>query len=93
MFWKLFLILSLYILEKKFLVNKYKKQMCYEENKSLFLRLWKMAKFFIQKFVIFNMTTAFFLVEKWGTCKEIHMQKLLNLNFQDRVCFGIYEVA
>ena len=31
--WKIFLIPSLYIIEKSFLVNKYNKQMCYKENK------------------------------------------------------------
>ena len=33
---KIFLIPSVYVLEKNFLVNKYKKQMCYQGNKSLF---------------------------------------------------------
>ena len=36
--------------------------MCYKNNKSS----WKIAKSFLQKFVIFNMITDFFLVEKWG---------------------------
>ena len=34
-----------------------------------------------------------FLVEKWGTCKEILQQKLINLDCQDSTCFGIFQVA
>ena len=33
--WKIFLIPSLYILQKKFFLNEYKKQMCYKENTRL----------------------------------------------------------
>ena len=40
--WKMFLIPSPYILEKILLVNKYKKQMCYKKNKSLFF--WRHKK-------------------------------------------------
>ena len=66
-----YLFPSLYILEKNVLVNRCKKQICYKENKSLFLISWKMAKFFLQKFVIFNMITDYFLVEKWETLKHV----------------------
>ena len=45
---------KIYILEKNFFVNKYKKQRCYKENKSFFLTSWKMTIFFLEKFVIFN---------------------------------------
>ena len=39
--------------------------MCYKENKSsFFLTPGKMTKLFLQKFVIFNMITESFLVEK-----------------------------
>ena len=50
--------------KKNYFFNKYKKQMCYKENKSLvFLTSLKIAKFFLQRFVIFNMATDSFLVE------------------------------
>ena len=35
-----------------------------------FLTSWKMAIFFLQKFVIFNMITDSFLIEKWGTLER-----------------------
>ena len=61
-----------------------------------FLTLWKMAKLFLQKFVIFNMITNPFLVEKWGTLERARRyvcKNLLNLDCQDSVCFNIYQVA
>ena len=55
-------------MNKNFLVNNYKKQTCYKENKPLyFLTLRKMAIFYLQMFVIFNMIKDSFSVEKWGT--------------------------
>ena len=44
---------SLYSWKENSLYKKYKKQMCYEENKSLFS--WRREKFFLQKFVTFVM--------------------------------------
>ena len=38
---KYFLILYVFILEKRLTVNKYEKQMCYEGNESLFFDLMK----------------------------------------------------
>ena len=52
-------------LKKTLLVNKFKKQMCYNKNKPFFLTSPKMSKFFLQKLVILNMITDSFLVEKW----------------------------
>ena len=55
-----------------------------------------MAKFFLQKFVIFNMITDSFLVEKWGTLERARRyvwKNLLNLDCQDSVRFNIYQVA
>ena len=74
--------------------KKYKKQMCYKENKSQFLTLWRMDTFFLQKFVVSNMITDSFLVEKWGTERaRRHVSKnLLNLDCQDRIRFGIYHL-
>ena len=55
-----------------------------------------MAKFFHQKFVIFNMKTDSFLVEKWGILKvarEYDWNNLLNVGCQDIIRFGIFQVT
>ena len=55
-----------------------------------------MAKFFLQKFVIFNTITDSFLKEKWGTLergRRYVCRKLLNLDCLDSSRFGIYQVA
>ena len=40
---------------------------------------WKMAKFLLKEFVIFNVITDYFLVEKWGTVERArrHVWKIL----------------
>ena len=81
---------------KKLLVNKYKKQMCYKENLFFFLTSWKMAKFFLQKFVIFNTIVDSFLEEKQGTvelARRYVCKNLLNLDCQDSTRCGILQVA
>ena len=55
-----------------------------------------MAKFFLQKVVIFNMITDSFLVEKWGRLDRANRyvyKNLLNLDCQDSIRFDIYQVA
>ena len=55
-----------------------------------------MAKFFLQKFVIFNMITDPFLVEKWGTsvgARRYTCKNLLNLDCQDSIRISIFQVA
>ena len=55
-----------------------------------------MAKFFLQEFVIFNLIIDSFLVEKWGTLERAMRyvyKNLLNLDCQDSIRFGIYQVA
>ena len=55
-----------------------------------------MAKFFLQKVVIFNMITDSFLVEKWGRLDRASRyvyKNLLNLDCQDSIRFDIYQVA
>ena len=80
--WIVFLIPSLYILEKNLLVNKYKKQRCYY---LYFMKSWKMALFFVQKFVIFNMIPNSFLIEKWETLEHArsYVCNLLNLDCEN----------
>ena len=64
-------------MKKNFLVNKYKKQMCYKENKFLFFGAIENG--LLQKFVIFNMITDRFLVEKWRTLEHAGKQVCKNL--------------
>ena len=56
----------------------------------------KMVRFFPQMFVIFNIITDSFLVEKRGTLERArkHVCKnLLYFHCQDSIRFGIYQVA
>ena len=87
---------SIYFWKKKFLVNKYKRQMCKKKINLCFLTSWKMAKFFLQKFVIFNMITDSFLLEKRAAlerAKRYVCKNLLNLDCQDSIHFGIFQVS
>ena len=55
-----------------------------------------MAKFFVQKIVIFNMITDDILAEKMGSfeCAKRHVWKnLLNLDCQVVIPFDIFRVA
>ena len=55
-----------------------------------------MAKFFLEKFVIFNIITGFFLLEKRVTLERARRyvwKNLLNLDCQDSIRFGIFQVA
>ena len=85
--------ISIYSWTKKKIVNKYKKQMYHKENESLFLTLWRMVTFFLQKCVISNMITDSFIVEKWGTerARRYVSKNLLILDCKDSIRFGIYQ--
>ena len=56
-----------------------------------------MAKFFLQKFVIFNMIADSFLAEKWGTLERarryVSKNLKLNLDCQESIRFAIYQVS
>ena len=55
-----------------------------------------MANFVLQKFVIFNMITDSFLVEKWGTlerAKRNVCKSLLDLDCQGSIRLGMFYVA
>ena len=71
--------------------------MFYKENKSLFFwRNEKWQKFLFQKVFIFNMTTDSFLVEKRETLEHVKRyvwKNSLNLDCQDSISFGIFQVA
>ena len=86
---------SISTLKKNLIVSKYRKQMCYKKNESVFLTLWKMAKFFFQKFIISSMIAYSFLIEKWGrldNARRYDCRNVLNLGCQDSICFGIFQV-
>ena len=60
------------------------------------LSLWKMPNFFLQNFVIFDMITDLFLVEKWRTLEiasRYNWKNILNLGCQNSIQFGIFQVA
>ena len=55
-----------------------------------------MAKFILQKFVIFNMITDSFLLEKRAAlerAKRYVCKNLSNLDCQDSIRFGIFQVS
>ena len=55
-----------------------------------------MAKFFLHKFVIFNMNSDSFLIEKLGTleiARRYDCKNLLNLGCQESIRFDIFQVA
>ena len=71
------LISSLYILEKNFLVNKYKKQRCYKENKSLFFDFMKNGPIFRSKVCHFQYDPKFLFNRRMGNIrayKEVRLQ-------------------
>ena len=54
-----------------------------------------MAIFFLKMFLIFNMITDSFLVKKWGTLEHARRyvcKNLLNLDFQDSICFAFFKL-
>ena len=60
-------------MKKNFLVNKYKKQMCDKENKSLFFDVMKNGQIFSSKVCHFQYDHRFFFSKAAGsitTCKE-----------------------
>ena len=53
-----------------------------------------MAKFFFQKFVIFNVKTDSILVEKWGILEVAWTCDWNNLNYKiTEIRFGIFQVT
>ena len=67
-------------MKKYFLVNKYKKRMCYKENKSLFFNVMKDGKIFPAKVCHFHYDLRFRFSREIGnirTCKELLLQKLI----------------
>ena len=92
MLWKIFLILSLYILEKTIsLLTNIRNKGVIRRINLCFLTSWKMVIFFLQKFIILNMITDFLLVEKWRTlehAKRYVCKNFLKLDCRDIICFA-----
>ena len=55
-------------MKKNFLDNKYKKQMCSKEYKSLFFDVTENGQ--VVPLEVCHFHHKFFLVEKWGICKK-----------------------
>ena len=68
--WKIFFIPSLCILEKKVLLTNIRNKYVIKEVNLYFCDVIEMAKFFLQLFIIFNIITDSFLIEKWGTLEH-----------------------
>ena len=67
--------ISLYFWEKISLLTNIRNKCIIRKINLHFLTAWKIAKFFLQRLVIFNMIPDSFLVEKWGMCTEVRRQK------------------
>ena len=92
-FWNIFdwHYAGFFILEKK---NTRKKVVIWKTN-FYFWTSRKMAIFFLKMFLIFNMITDSFLVKKWGTLEHARRyvcKNLLNLDFQDSICFAFFKL-
>ena len=59
--------ISIYSWKKNSLLTNIRNKRVIREINFIFLMPWKMAKVFLQKFVIFNMKKDSFLAEKWET--------------------------
>ena len=95
MLWKIFLIPSLFMKKTCLLTNMRNKFVIRKKN-IYFLTSWKMAKFFLQKIVIFNMITDSILVEKWRIlecARRCVCKNLLSLGCQNCFRFSISQVA
>ena len=87
--------ISIYSWNKIFLLTNIRNKCFIRKINLQFWKLSKMFKFFLQKFVIFNMVTDSFLVEKCGTLKRASRyvsKNLLNLDCQNSICFGIIKL-
>ena len=79
-----------------FLVNKYEKQICYIENKSIFFDVMKNYQVFSSRFYNFQYFTDSFSVERRGKLergRRYVCKNLLSLDFQDSIRFGIFQAA
>ena len=88
--------ICLYVVEKNYLLTNIRNKCVIKRIFFFFLTSWKMAKFFLQKFFIFNTIVDSFLEEKQGTvelARRYVCKNLLNLDCQDSTRCGIHQVA
>ena len=87
--------ISIYSFKKISLLTNVRNKEVVRKTNFFFFTSWKMATFFLQKFVIFNTIPDSFLVEKWGTLERARRylcKYLLNLDFQDSICFAFFKL-
>ena len=87
--------ISIYSWNRILLLTKIRKKCIIRKANLYFSKFSKMSKFFLQMFVIFNMITDSFLVEKCVTLERTRTyvcKNLLNLDYQNSVCFGIIKL-
>ena len=77
----------LYILKKHSVLTNIRSKYLMRNINLSFLALWKMAKLFLQMFVIFNMITDSFLVKKGGTLEHARKYVYKNFIFIVRIVF------
>ena len=71
----IFFSISIYSWKKSSLLANIRKKRVITKINLYFFDARKNDQIVLQKFVIFNMITESFLVGKWGTCKQVHLQK------------------
>ena len=69
--------ISIYSWEKVSLLTHMRNKCAMREINLYFLTLWKLTKFFLQKFIIFSVITVFKVMGNIRACKEIYLQKLV----------------
>ena len=69
--------ISIYSCKKVSLLTHLRNKCVIREVNFYFLTLWKLAKFFLLKFFVFNMITVSKDMGNKRTCKEMHLQKLI----------------
>ena len=87
--------ISTYSSKKNLFVNKYEKQICYKETKSLFFDVIN-GQFFSSKVFHFQYDNRFLFSKETRNIrmrKQVRLQNLLNLDCQDRICFVIFQAA
>ena len=83
--------ISIYYWKKVSLLTHMRNKCIMREINLYFLTLWKMAKFFLQKFVVLNMITVSKEMGNIRKCKEIHLQKLIKFRLSGK--YSLWQVV
>ena len=79
--------------KKNFLVNKYKKQRCYRENKSPFFDVMKNGNIFPAKVCHFQYDDRFLFSREMENIRRRYVWKdLLNFDCQNSICFAFFRL-